>query len=278
MAVFAELTLQDFHLDGKVYKYWIQGNSNNPPLVMFYGFTGVAKDFSEVTNLLKDKYLIVIPEFPGWNGSPRLQASLSLKNYAKFFKQLFNFLGYSKVSIFGHCLGAVEAIEFTYLYPETVDKLILVSTPYLGSKTEKFHKILVRLAERSPKQLRPIFFFWRSRIFGIPFDFYSIKLRNFEKKLDRIKEHIFKQPHEPQDAVEENWISFIKFDFRKARKIKQMVHLIHGAEDVLINPRQAVKLQTLFPRVSLDIIPEAGHVPPVETTKELVKLLRRYLD
>lgn len=277
MATFPEMTFQEFGLDGNSYLYWVVGDTNNPPLVLLYGFTGVAKDFIDLTNLLKDKYFIIIPEYPGWNGSPRFSGALTIHNYAKFFKKLIDYLGFSKINLFGHCLGAVAAIEFDYLYPEAVSKLILVSTPYLGSKTEKFHKFLVRLAERSPKSIRPIYFFWRSRFFGIPFDFYSIKLRSFEKKMARIKEHIFKQPLEPQDAVEENWISFVKFNFKKVKEIKHQIHLIHGAEDILINPKQAVKLQRLFPKASLDLIPLAGHVPPVEAPEDLAKLINNYL-
>lgn len=278
MGSFPQMKLQEFELDGRRYLYWVQGDSNNPPLVLLYGFTGVAKDFIELADLLKDKYFIIIPEFPGWNGSSRLPAALTIHNYAKFFKKLFDHFGIPKISLFGHCLGTVVATEFTYLYPEMIKKTILVSTPYLGgSKAEKFQRFLMRRAEHSPQALRPIFFFWRSRIITVPLDFFAIKLPDLDKKLARIKEHIFKQPTEPEDILEENWISYIKFDFKKVKEIKLAVNLIHGAEDILISPNQAIKLQKLFPNASLDIIPTAGHVPPVETPVELGKLMRKYL-
>jgi pimeloyl-ACP methyl ester carboxylesterase len=277
MSNFPEMTLQDFHLDGKVYKYWVQGNQKNPPLILFYGYTGVHKDFLYLAEKLKNNYFIIIPEFPGWNKSPRLDKPLTINNYAKYFKSLFDFLGFSKINLFGHCFGAVVAIEYAYFYPDTVNKLILVSPPYLGGKTEKFHKFLVRMAENSPKFIRPVFFFWRSRILAVPFDFYAIKLRSFEKKMDRVKEHIFKQFFEPEDAVEENWISFIKFNFNKVKRINIRANLIHGAGDVLVNIKQAEKLQKLFPHATLDIISQAGHVPPVEAPDELLELVTKYL-
>jgi pimeloyl-ACP methyl ester carboxylesterase len=279
MSLFHEMTRQEVELEGRKYPYWVKGDSKNPPLVLLYGFTGVAKDFIELSELLKDKYFIIIPEYPGWNGSPRFEDVLTIHNYAKFVKKLLTKIGYQQVNVFGHCLGAVVAIEFTYLYPETVSRLILVSTPYLsGSKAEKFQKFVMSLAERSPKSLRPVFFFWRSRVFAVPLDFFAIKVKNRRKKLARIKEHIFKQSFEPEDAVEENWISFVDFDFRKVKQINVPVYLIHGGEDIMIGPAQSMKLKRLFPKASLNIISQAGHVPPVETPKELAQLTHKYLD
>lgn len=277
MALFQDMTPQDFPLGENTYRYYIQEDSKNPPLILFYGYTGVHKDFLWLAEQLKKDFFIIIPEFPGWNKSPRFNEPLTVRNYAKHFKKLFEHLGIEKLNLFGHCFGAVVAIEYVYLYPETVRELILVSTPYLGGRTERFHKFLVRMAERSPRSIRPVFFFWRSRLLSVPFDFYAIKLRSFEQKLARVKEHIFKQFFEPEDAVEENWISFIKFNFNKVKNIKHQVRLIHGAKDVLVSTTQATKLQKLLPRASLDIIVEAGHVPPVESPEELLALIRKYL-
>lgn len=278
MSSFSEMTSQDFELKGTKYRYWVEGDSQKPPLVIFYGFTGVAKDFIEVAKQLKDKYFIIIPEFPGWNGVPRLPEKLTLQNYAIYFKKFVDFLGYSKINLFGHCVGAVEAIEFTYQNPQMVEKLILASPPYtVGARGYGFSLFLAGMAARSPRFLRPIFFFWRSRILTVPLDFFAIKL-DLAQKLARIKEHIIKQPHEPEDTMEENWISFMNFDFAKAKKINMRVHLIQGAEDIIVNKAQVEKLQKLFPDATLDIIPDAGHVPPVEATQELIDLIRKYLD
>ncbi len=268
------MTLQEYELEGENYRYWVQGNTKNPPLVIFYGFTGVHKDFLEVARSLKDVYFVIIPEFPGWNNSPRFQEPLTIHNYAKFFKKMFDSLELLRITLLGHCVGAVVAIEFVSLYPQSVEQLILVSMPYLkGSLGQKLYSFLADISLHSPRIVRPAFFFWRSRILTVPLDFFVIKLKDFDKKIERIKDHIIRQPMQLEDAVEAEWTSFIKFNFEKVKQIKTPVRLIHGAEDLFISPQQALKFQKLLPDATLEIIPHAGHTPSVETPKELTELL-----
>src|SRR5438270_876571 len=98
---------------------------------------------------------------------------LTIHNYAKFFKRMLDSLNIEKVHLFGHCVGAVAAIEFAYLYPEKVTKLILVSVPYMGGMpVQAFYSFLAGMSERAPAFMKPVFFFWRSRLLTVPLDFF----------------------------------------------------------------------------------------------------------
>jgi pimeloyl-ACP methyl ester carboxylesterase len=69
----------------------------------------------------------------------------------------------------------------------------------------------------------------------------------------------------------------VRFNFKKVKRIKHTVHIIHGGEDLFIPVNNARHLQTVFPSATLDIIPQAGHVAPVETPQELIVLMKQYL-
>lgn len=279
MAVFERMTKQVITSGEDEYIYWVAGEDTQPPLIILYGYTGVHEDFLEIVKALKERFFIVIPEHPGWNNAPRFKDPLTIHNYAVYIKKLCDLLEFKKIALVGHCVGSVIASEFTYLYPLSVSQLILISTPYLeGTWAQKMYGALAKGANHSPGFAKSFFFLWRSRPLNVPLDLFTIKLKDFRKKMQRIKDHIVKQPLQHEDAVEEEWLSFVGFDFNKVKKIAMPVHLIHGEKDMLLSCAQAEKFQRLFPSATLAIIPEAGHVPPVETPQALTKLLLESLS
>lgn len=276
--VYERISRQVFELDGKDYTYWVSGDTSNPPLMILYGYTGVHGDFLELVRTVKQTHFVIIPEYPGWNGVPRFSESLTIHNYAAYFKKLSEHLHLERLTIIGHCVGGVVALEMAYVYPQRVRQLFLVSTPYLeGTRAHRIYAALAKGATNSPSFARSIFFLWRSRLVSVPLDFLVIKLKSHRKKMQRIKDHIVKQSSQREDAVEEEWLSFIEYDFAKVKQLTLPVHVIHGAKDLLLQPSQAKRLQMLLPSSTFDLIPHAGHVPPVETPGELLRIFQKYL-
>lgn len=277
MAIYHTLTQKQFLIDGNRHYYWVLGNQEKPALVIFYGYTGVHHDFLDMANSLQDKYFVVIPEFPGWEQSDRLSEPLTIANYTTYFKKLVDYLGLQSITVFGHCVGALVAIEYSVRYSELVDSVFLVSIPYLpGTLSHRFFTVMANLSDKVPRSIRPVFFFWRSRILAVPLDFKIIKLMTFKQKLVRVKSHIIDQPKQPEDSVEEEWISFIRFDFTICTKLNMPVHIIHGSDDEFISQTQVERLLPSFLDTTFDSIPKAGHVPPVESPNALIQLMLRY--
>lgn len=279
MKKFVRSKEETFLFDGKIEDhYWVVGNPKNPPLLLIHGFTGTHRNLLEMTEKLKEHFFVIVPDLPGWGASPRFAEHLTIHNYAKYLKELLDSIPIKKISIVGHCMGATLAIEFTYLYPEMVKKLILVSTPYLeGTMSSALFKHFSQWANHSPKKLRRLFYFWRFRGFGFPFAMVAMKYRTWHKKLKIEAEALADQSREHEDSVEEGWYSLVHYDYEKVKKITMPVHLLHGDEDILVSPEQAVKLQKLFPKATLDFLPHAGHVPPVETPQTLDSYIVKYL-
>lgn len=264
--------------NGNEYIYWVAGEKTNQPLVIFYGYTGVYADFVEIVEKLVNKYYIIIPEYPGWGKNKRFKEKLTIENYARYFDRLINHLSLSSVSILAHCMGSVSAIEYIYLFPNKVKNIVIISTPYIHYQFAwNLFAILARLTEKSPKFIRPIYFFWRSRIIGVPLDFIIIKIKDRRKKLKRIYDHIVLQFSYPEDATQEQWISYVDYDFSKVKKIKSTVHLLHGKLDLLLPIECARKLHQLFQNATLDILEQGGHTPPVESADEVVEYVYKYI-
>lgn len=266
--------MQSFIYEGVEDHYWILGNSKNPSFLLIPGFTGLHSDLLPTAHTLAKKYFVIIPELPGWGSSPRFKEELTLKNYARYLHALLESIDIHHLTVCGHCMGATLAIEFTYLYQSHVKQLFLISTPYLhGSFSFPLFLHLASLSKKSPKALKSLFFLWRSRVFAVPLSFVVLQTKSFNVKWKRVINMIINQPLQHEDAVEENWVSLIQFDYNKLKRIRIPTHLIHGKEDKLISLAQVTKLHVLIPHATLDVIDMAGHLPPAETPQTLANLI-----
>lgn len=155
--------------------------------------------------------------------------------------------------------------------------MFLVSPPYIEHTLSKeWFLFLAQAGRNSPKILKPLFYFWRGRLITTPISLLVIKFKSFKKKLHRVIKGIFAQQDQDEKTVEENWESFINFNYDQASKIAKPIHIIHGGKDLLIGKDRAQKLCSLVPNATLDIIKDAGHLPPLETPGALASLVLRY--
>ncbi len=281
MSIFKRATAQFFNLDGETTdRYWVIGDSKNPCLLIIPGFTGTHSDLLVMTNQLREKYFLIIPDMPGWGLSEPLKSNMTLENYALYLEKLLDHNNIKELYIFGHCMGAAVALEFCYQFPEKVKKAILASTPYLDDNTisKQFFLHLADASLKSPLMLRPIFFFWRNRFFEIFVNYFALKFRSRHKKIQRLETGLKNRSEQIEKTVEENWISLIHLNYNKFKNLKTAILLIHGSEDLLVRPEQAVKLQHLLTNSQLKFIKNAGHLPPIETANTLERIILQYLE
>lgn len=259
--------------------FWSYGNEKRIPIVLLPGFTGTHKDVSDIANILKEKYWIVIPEFPGWENANHENSSYTIASYADIVWRLIRELFDKKVTLVAHCMGATVALETAYAHKDLVKELILISTPYQeGTVGNIFFRLLTKWSQKVPKNIRPVFFFWRSRAITVPISFFILQTRTIRKKLGIIKKTLSDQPHQNEHVIETNWNSLIEYNYEKLREITIPVHLLHGEKDMLVLPTQAVKLSHIIPHATLELIPRAGHLPPVETPETVARMIEKYID
>jgi 2-succinyl-6-hydroxy-2,4-cyclohexadiene-1-carboxylate synthase len=279
MPAYPRVTLRTFIAeDGEEYYYVVDGDTRKPTLLLLAGFTGTHEDLLSLTEDLRDDYFVIVPDLPGWGKSPRLKKRLTLKNYAEYLNALLASLGVGHINLFGHCMGATLALEYALLYPSNVKKLILVSTPYNeGLLSQRLFLHLADISTHTPKFFRPLLFFWRSRLFCVPFAFISMKFKSFRKRVRVIWKGIKQQPHQHEDVVEENWVSFVHFRYERIKKLTMPTLILHGNEDLIVSAKQAPKLQQLLPQAKLEYIEGAGHLPPMETPGKLATKVKNFL-
>lgn len=100
------------------------------PLILIPGYPETWWAYHKVMPILAKKYLVIVVEMRGMGSSAKPTTGSDKKNMAKDIYDLVKKLGYGKVHIGGHDIGAHVAFSFAVNYSETTSKLIILDTPH----------------------------------------------------------------------------------------------------------------------------------------------------
>ncbi|HEY3435547.1 MAG TPA: alpha/beta fold hydrolase, partial [Solirubrobacterales bacterium] len=75
---------------------------------------------------------VIAPDFPGHGSSAPGGGDYSLGGLSGALRDLMLTLGHERATLVGHSLGGGVAMQFTYQFPEMVERLVLVSSGGLG--------------------------------------------------------------------------------------------------------------------------------------------------
>ncbi len=124
-------------------KRW--GAPSLPPLLALHGWLDNAGSFDALAPLLADRWHVVAIDLRGHGQSSHI-APGAWYHYVDYFDDLraaLDALGWQRASLLGHSLGATLASLFAAIYPERVERLLLVEG--LGPLTHTLDDALPRL-------------------------------------------------------------------------------------------------------------------------------------
>lgn len=101
-------------------------------LLLVHGMAGTAENWSSVIEPLGLRHRVIAPDFPGHGMSAPGGGDYSLGSLASGLRDLLLALDHERATLVGHSLGGGVAMQFTYQFPEMVERLVLVSSGGLG--------------------------------------------------------------------------------------------------------------------------------------------------
>ena len=105
---------------------------SGPALLLIHGMAGNFENWLAVIEPLARDHTVIAPDLPGHGSSEPGGGDYSLGALATGLRDLLLALGHDRATLVGHSLGGGIAMQFTYQFPEMVERLVLVSSGGLG--------------------------------------------------------------------------------------------------------------------------------------------------
>jgi pimeloyl-ACP methyl ester carboxylesterase len=117
-------------LNGHEFSYLDSGQG--PAILFIHGLTGSHRNWAHLVDALNTDHRVLAPDLFGHGTSAKPMGDYSLGAHAATMRDLLDVLGISRVTLVGHSFGGGIAMQFCYLFPERVERLVLVSSGGLG--------------------------------------------------------------------------------------------------------------------------------------------------
>lgn len=214
----------------------------------------------------------IAPDMAGFGYSKvEGELSFSIDMWLNQLSTLLEGLGIDRVSIVGNSYGGGIALHFASMYPDKVDKIVLMGSVgasfpltdgldrvwgYGGSR-EEMHELI--------------------GIFAYNKDIVTddlVDLRYQASMRDDVQERfsaLFPAPRQ-------RWIEALKVDEVKLKALAHEVLLIHGKNDEVIPLQASESLNSLIPNSRLLVIDKCGHWVQIEHTRTFIDKLISFLN
>jgi len=103
-----------------------------PTVFLIHGITNSCQSWEPAMERLASSYDVIAPDLPGHGESDRQRGDHSLGAHACMMRDLLSVLEVERATVVGHSLGGGIAMQFSYQFPEIVERLVLVSSGGLG--------------------------------------------------------------------------------------------------------------------------------------------------
>jgi pimeloyl-ACP methyl ester carboxylesterase len=122
---------EEIELHGHRVGFQAAGDSDQL-IILLHGITSTAEAWRKVMPRLAERYTVIAPDLIGHGRSAKPRGDYSLGAYAAGVRDLLALLGFDRGTVVGHSFGGGIAMQFSYLFPEYVERMALISSGGLG--------------------------------------------------------------------------------------------------------------------------------------------------
>jgi pimeloyl-ACP methyl ester carboxylesterase len=124
--------MPELPIHGRRLSYSEAGGGDSTVLLV-HGITNSSATWAPVTERLAGEGMHVLaPDLPGHGDSQRQRGDHSLGAHASILRDFLSALDVERATIVGHSLGGGVVMQFSYQFPEAVERMVLVSSGGLG--------------------------------------------------------------------------------------------------------------------------------------------------
>jgi pimeloyl-ACP methyl ester carboxylesterase len=117
--------------------HYVMGGKGDP-VVLLHGYPQSWYEWRHVMPALAKNYTVVAPDLRGFGDSSRPVTGYDGKTTAEDISQLVSQLGFNKIFLVAHDVGAQTAYSYAVAHPNNVTKLVLMDFPFPGFLPPEF--------------------------------------------------------------------------------------------------------------------------------------------
>ena len=266
-------------VNGTTIFYVVKGEGK--PLILIHGYGAAIWLWEKQIDLLSQRYRVYALDLIGHGFSDRPRIAYTPEAYIHSFTDFMDAIGVEKATLIGNSMGGGLAWSVAGLFPERVDKLILIDCippDVLSQFRNDSFKALVAV-ERYPFLLYLVYAN-RNRD--------SIRWIFQECVTDKnlITPEMVDRQYQFSRIKGTTWSLYSTFrNAKDAMKLKECLPridrptlLIWGEEDILFPPSVGEGLQRAIAGSTLQVIEKSGHIPMWETPDKVNSLLLSFLS
>jgi len=258
--------------DGLNLYYEVHGNVSSERTIVFLNGLSQSTIAWTLTTPSFKEYKIVLLDFIFQGQSDKKGESRSFDQHAKDVTKVLDELKLNRVILAGLSYGSLVAQHFAVLFPQRLEKLILVSTfahktPYYDAIELAWWRALelggypLMLDIMLPSVLSEEYF--KNPL--IPIDL----MKQARQDVNNEKEALFKLMQATKERTDYR---------RELRKIATPTLVLQGEKDLLFPIHMAEEVSKNIPGSKLKIIPAAGHTLNLEAVPQMCKEIKDFIE
>jgi pimeloyl-ACP methyl ester carboxylesterase len=276
----AEVSFETVTLHGRETGYLVGGDG--PVLLLIHGMAGTCENWRSVIEPLTRHHTVIAPDLPGHGLSAGGPGDYSLGNLAAGLRDLLLVLGHERATLVGHSLGGGVAMQFSYQFPEMVERLVLVSSGGLGLEVSSVLRaaalpgadLFIAATATTGRKIGGAIGRGLSKVGMKPAADVAEVARGYGSLAEPDRRRAFLATLRSVVGTEGQRVSAAD-RFYLAEEVPVLI--VWGARDPIIPARHGEDAHRALPGSELSIFEGSGHMPQVEEPGRFVAVLERFL-
>lgn len=140
-------------LNFKNTQIFYETHGEGPAVVLLHGFLESSPMWASLIPKISGKHTVVTLDFPGMGKSEVIDKTHSMEMMAEAVDAVLNHLHIEKAIFIGHSMGGYVTLAYTELFPDKVDKIVLLNSTSISDSAEaqKNRNRAISLVKKNPR-------------------------------------------------------------------------------------------------------------------------------
>lgn len=260
---------------------FVRSGGSGPVVVLIHGYAENSDSWAPLAADLMKDHTVVVPDLRGIGRSSKPEGGYDKKTQAKDMRAVVTALGYDRTSVVAHDIGNMVAYAYASLYPDKVERLVVMDAPIPG--IEPWNDLLLNPALwhfnfRGPEAEKLVA--GRERIY---FDRIWNDFTGDRSKPDEATRNFFAATYAQPGGMRAGFAQFAAFsqdakDNKIFEQTKLPMPVLAVGGEKSFGATQAVIMRHVANNVQEAVVASSGHWLLEERPAETVALIRGFLD